>query len=368
MTEAKTYQRIRQRLTFVNLALTPLLLWLVLVTGISVAIRDQASAWTSQPYAALAIYFALFSLLMLVFDLPLAFYSGFKLEHRFKLSNQTFTAWVTDLTKKSLLSFVFSLLLIEALYFLIWHFSKSWWVLAWAAFTLVSYGMGKLFPVFIVPLFYKYGKVEDEGLKARIFALAERYQLPVQNVFSINLSKTTKKANAAFMGFGKTKRVVLSDTLIDNFTADEIETVVAHELGHYKHKDVWKSLGFGVVTSFAAFALAFHYMEPTAAHFGLNGASDIAALPLLFLIFYAFSLVLMPIQNGFSRWIERAADRFALQAFPQPSVFISCMEKLAKVNLADPEPHPFIEWLLHDHPAIGKRIAMAKKIQVTGGK
>ncbi|HXV28147.1 MAG TPA: M48 family metallopeptidase, partial [bacterium] len=286
--------------------------------------------------------------------------SGYVLEHQFDLSNQNLAAWIKDFIKKTVLSFIFSLALIEVLFFLIWNFTGHWWVFAWAGFALVSYGVGKIFPVWIIPLFYKYGKVESESLTKRIIDLAARYGLPVENVYTLNLSKTTKKANAAFMGIGRTKRVVLSDTLIQNFSENEIETVVAHELGHFKHRDIWRQLALGLVTSLFAFWLAFRVMDPLSGQFGLQGAGDIASLPLLFLIFYAVSLILMPLQNGFSRWLERGADRFALQACPERDIFISCMEKLGQVNLANPNPHPVYEWFFYDHPSIHKRIQMAK--------
>jgi STE24 endopeptidase len=358
--KAKEYQKKHQMLTYLDLLLSPLILGGLVVTGLSLQFSNWASDITQQAYLQVVFYFLFFSAFMLLFNFPMAFYSGYILEHRYELSNQSIGKWFLDFLKKTLLSTSLTILLIVALYAFIWNFPDNWWLIGWAGFAGVSYILGKLFPVLIVPIFYKYGKVEDENLKKRIFDLAERYNLPIENVYSLNLSKTTKKPNAAFMGMGKTKRVVLSDTLLDNFTADEIETVVAHELGHYKHKDIWKQLVLGMITSFVAFWLAFRFVEPAAIHFGFDGVKDVASLPLLFLIFFFFYLLLMPIQNGFSRFIERAADRFALVAFPYPDVFISCMDKLGKVNLSDPNPNPVIEWFFYDHPAIGKRIAMAK--------
>ncbi len=357
--KAKDYQRIRQVLTLVQLVWTPVVLFIVLLTPLTFFFDDLASGWIANPYLHVALYTLLFFLYLTVVDFPLGFYSGFILEHRFGLSNQSLAAWFGEYLKRTLLSLGLMLPLIVGLYSLIWHF-EAWWVLAWAGYAVVSYVLGKIFPVWIVPLFYRYGKVEEGTLKKRILDLAARYGMPVENVYSLNLSKTTKKANAAFMGMGKTKRVVLSDTLLEHFTEDEIETVVAHELGHFKHRDILKQLAFGMVTSFAAFWIAFRLMEYAAPLFGFSGAEDVAALPLLFLVFYFFGLVLMPIQNGFSRILERAADRFALKAFPRADVFITCMEKLGKVNLADPEPNPVIEWFFYDHPAIGKRIQMAQ--------
>ena len=361
--QSKAYSKRRQQLTLIHLFLTPALLALTFMTPISITIKEIAGQWIENRYAVVAIYFLLYSLFMLVIDFPLTYYSGYALEKKYDLSNHSLGSWFADLMKRSILSFLLSTGLILALYFLIWKYPNQWWVLAWAGFAAVSYIMGKLFPVLIVPLFYKYGNVENEMLKERIHSLADRYKLPIQNVYSINLSRTTKKANAAFMGMGKTKRVVLSDTLLEHFTNDEIETVVAHELGHYRHKDIWKQLIFGLISSFLGFALAFNLMDPLAQHFGLGGVSNVASLPLLFFVFYLFYLVLTPLQNGFSRYVERAADLFALKAFPQPEVFIACMRKLAEVNLADPEPPGWYEWFFYDHPAIGKRIQMAERLR-----
>ncbi len=358
--KAKAYQKKKQALSLFHLIYSPAVLFLTVALPVSAIFKDWAYTAITQDYGALALYFGFFSFFLLVLDFPFSIYSGFILEHQYALSNQTFAAWFKEFLKKSLLSFVFSLLLIEALFALIWNFPDTWWLMAWAGFALVSYGVGKIFPVWIVPLFYKYSPLNQDALRRRILDLANRYKMPVENVYSLNLSKTTKKANAAFMGIGKTKRVVLSDTLLEHFTDDEIEVVVAHELGHFIHRDIIKSLVFGIVISFFSFWIAFRALDPLAGIFGFEGAGDIAALPILFLIFYAISLILMPLQNGFSRWRERAADRFALAAFPKRDAFMTCMEKLGRVNLADPDPNPLYEWFFYDHPAIRKRIRMAQ--------
>ncbi|MDA9101302.1 M48 family metallopeptidase [Omnitrophica bacterium] len=358
--KARVYQRIKQKLSLFHLAYSPLILCVFLFTPLSAVLRDRAYGLATNPWLAVAVYFAMFYLVLVLLDFPFSWYSGYKLEQRFELSNQSLGGWMKEFLKKTALSLLLSLALIEGLWTLIWKFPAHWWVLAWAGYAAISYLLGKIFPVVIVPLFYKYGQVDDEALKNRILALAARYQLPVGNIYSLNLSKTTKKANAAFMGLGRTKRVVLSDTLLENFDHDEIETVVAHELGHYKHRDIWKQLALGMTVSFFSFWIAFKVMDPSARALGLEGAGDIASLPLLFLLFYGISLVLMPLQNGFSRWVEHAADRFALQAFPKPEVFISCMEKLCRVNLADPAPNAVYEWFFYDHPSISRRIKMAQ--------
>ena len=360
--KAKEYQAIRRKLTLVHLALTPGLLAVMLLSGFHLVLRDLTAAVAGgNEWMRVAVYFSLFSVYFLVFDLPLSFYSGFRLEHRFGLSNQTLGAWVSDFLKRSFLSFALSLALIELLYFILRAAPGTWWLWAWAGYAFVSYILGKIFPVVIVPLFYKYGKLDDETLAQKVKALAARFGMPVGNVYSLNLSKTTRKANAAFMGIGRTKRVVLSDTLISNFTHAEIETVVAHELGHFTARDVWRLLGFGLAVSLAAFYAGFLGMNAWAGTLGIASVSDVAGLPLLLLVFYAVALVMTPAQNAYSRRRERAADRFALRAGGDTSVFVSCMEKLGRVNLAEMDPPTWYEWFFYDHPALSKRIRMAEE-------
>ena len=362
--KAKEYQGVRRKLTLFHLILTPSLLGILIASGWTFGMRQNAVALAGlSDGGVVAVYFVLFSLFFLIFDLPLAFYSGFALEHQFGLSNQSFGQWLWDLGKKTLLSFALSLAFLECLYLIIRIDPAHWWIWAWAAYAFVSYILGKVFPVLIVPLFYKYGSLEDKELEAKVLKLAARFDMPVGNVYSLNLSKTTKKANAAFMGIGRTKRVVLSDTLIQNFTHSEVEVVVAHELGHYKHHDVWRLLAFGLVASLIAFAAGFFGMNTLVPALSLNSAADVAGLPLLFLIFYGVNLVLMPIMNGYSRRRERAADVFALKALETREVFISCMSKLGEQNLSDPEPPAWYEWFFYDHPSIAKRIEMAKKTE-----
>ncbi len=366
--KAQQYQRIRRRLTLIHLVLTPALLVIFLLSGLHLLFKDWAMAMSgSGDWLVIACYFTLFSLFFLVFDLPFSYYAGYRLEHQFALSNQTLSAWAGDLTKKSLLSFVLSLALVELLYLLIRVAPGTWWIWAWGAYAFVSYVLGKIFPVLIVPLFYKYGKVEDQALAERIKGLASRFGMPLQNVYSLNLSKTTKKANAAFMGIGKTRRVVLSDTLMVNFSHDEIEMVVAHELGHFKARDVWRLLGFGLIVSAVAFYAGFHGMNLWAQSFGIQSASDIAGLALLFLIFYGVSFVLMPAQNAYSRRREFAADRFALNACQAPDVFISCMQKLGTVNLAEENPPAWYERMFYDHPSLARRIRVGEQASIEKG-
>ncbi len=359
---AKEYQSKKQQTRLLGLGLTPGGLFLILVTPASSAFVDYlADGRQFSQYAVLAGYFLVLSILRTLWELPLAAYSGFWLEQRYGLTRYRFTGWLRDFLKQAVLAFTFFLILLEGLYGLIWHFPNRWWLGAWAGFAVVSYGVGKLMPVVIVPLFYKYGEVADAVLKERIRSLVSRFGFKIQNVYALNLSRTTRKANAALMGIGKTKRVVLSDTLLANFNHDEIMAVVAHELGHHRHQDIWRHMAFGLVTSFVTFWIAAQVLDPAARAFGYGGQGDVAAMPVLFLIFYGISLIWTPAQNGFSRWLERQADQFALAAGPGRAAFAACMRKLAEVNMSDLYPNSFYEWFFYDHPAIGKRIRMAEE-------
>ncbi len=349
--KVKTYQRKKHFISLLHLALEWIFLAGLLATGLNVAFERIAASQTDSFYLQAAIYYGIFFVCLLGLDFLLSLYSGFYLEHAYGLSNQNFLQWLMEFLKKSLLVFALSLPLVVGLYALIRALPETWWLAAWAAFAGVSYLLGQLFPILIVPLFYKYAHVDNEVLKKRIFELVRRFKLPLENVYSLNLSKTTKKANAMFAGLGRTKRLVLSDTLIEKFSVEEIESVVAHELGHYVHHDVWLHLAFSLMTSFAGFALVFYLLGPR--------ARDLSAFPLLYLLFSFFGTLLTPLGNAFSRWREREADRFALKESAKEG-FIGAMEKLAELNLADPQPHPLVEWWFYTHPPIQKRIDMAK--------
>ncbi len=358
---AKKYQGIHHRLFFINLAVTGSLLALLALSPLGDRLRGLVGPF-SDPWLQLGIYFLLFSGFFLIVDLPLSFYSGFTIETRFSLSNHTVKSWALDECKKSLLSFAIALLLLEVFYFLIRSFPQEWWWIAWAVYLAFTLFFSKIVPLWIIPLFYKYGPIESEGLKERVRRLGEANGLHIRNFFSLNLSRTTKKANAMFTGLGKSKRVVLADTLIQNFTEDEIETVLAHEIGHFKRKHILNGIIRGSVISFVLFYLCARFLEARSLGAGLSAADPIF-FPELALLVWLISVASGPFSNWISRRHEREADAFALEATGKSEAFISAFEKLGRQNLADPEPNPWIERLLYSHPSISKRIAFARNFR-----
>jgi STE24 endopeptidase len=265
------------------------------------------------------------------------------------------------LLKGGALSLVLGGAVIEVIYVLLRALPEWWWLVTAAFLLLFSIALANLAPVLIFPLFFKFKPLEDEDLGKRLMQLAANARTRVNGVYTMVLSDKTTAANAAFMGLGNTKRIVLGDTLYNNFTADEIETILAHELGHQVHNDIVRSILVQTVLTLLGFFVADVVMRAGVGFFGFNGVADLAAMPLLGIALGAFGLITMPLGNWYTRSREIAADRYALETTRNPQAFIRAFEKLANQNLAEVEPEAWVEWLLYDHPSIGKRVAMGKQ-------
>jgi STE24 endopeptidase len=364
--EARKYNRIRRWLGIGEFALGLALLLVLLLTGWSGWIRDIA--YRSQSYAlAVFLYTLMLVLISKILGLGLDFYS-FRLEHRYKLSNQKLKGWIWDEVKGLLVSAALAGLLVELLYFIIRQYPQHWWVLAWLGFLGVAILLAQLAPVILFPIFYKFEPLHDEELKSRLVRLGERAGTRVRGVYKWHLSEKSKKANAALTGLGNTRRIILADTLLDNYSPDEIEAVLAHELGHHVHKHILKSIGVQAGVTFVGFWAAnwaLHYSIDRWHMF--ETISDFANLPLLVLIFTLLSFFLMPALNAFSRYNERQADRYAFESIASVAPFVSSMNKLAEQNLAERTPSRWVEWWFHSHPAIARRVAAAEVWQRVNG-
>jgi STE24 endopeptidase len=236
------------------------------------------------------------------------------------------------------------------------QFGDLWWLVFASAMFLISVVLSQLFPILILPIFYKIIPLNDEELKTRISNLAKGAGIKVENVFTFDMSKNTKKANAAFTGLGKTKRIILGDTLLNNYSKDEIETVIAHELGHYKHKHILKNILFGTISSFLTFFIISILYKSSLSWFDFESITQIAALPLLSLWAMIIGLIQTPIGNLLSRKYEYEADRYAIESTHKPESFMNTLNKLTDQNLGDREPHPFVEWFFYSHPSIKNRV------------
>ena len=359
--EARRYNRIQRWLGILDFVLGLALLVVLLATGWTGLLRDLAYRAAYQHYS-LAVFFYLAMLLVIgkVLGFGLDYY-GFRLERKYQLSNQKARSWLWDEAKGFLIGLLLGGVAIEVLYFILRQFPEHWWLIAWAAFMGLFVLMAQLAPVMLFPIFYKFEPLQDEDLKSRLVRLGESAGTKVRGVYKWNLSEKTKKANAALTGLGSTRRIILADTLLDNYSPDEIEAVLAHELGHHVHKHILKSIGVQALTSFVGFWTAnwaLHYAGERLHMF--ETLSDFANLPLLALVFTLLGFLLLPALNAYSRYNERQADRYAFQSIPNIAPFISSMNKLAGQNLAERTPSRLVEALFHSHPSISRRVAAAE--------
>jgi STE24 endopeptidase len=358
--KAKEFARIRHRLLVVELLVAAALTLVWLLSGISQALASQIRQFTSNDYVIVALYMLVFGAVYFVVDFPLGYYSGFTLQHRYGLSTQTRRAFLLDTARGLLIGGLLGLLVMEIIYLLL-RLTPDWWWL-WTAGVLLFFTvvLANLAPILILPLFFKLTPLADTELVQRLKALAERAHTRVSGVYTINFSSKTKTANAALMGLGNTRRIVLGDTLYADYSADEIETILAHELGHQVNRDIPLGIAFQSVLTLAGLYLAHLGLLAGVRWFGFGGVDDVAAFPTFAAVMGAFGVITMPLGNAFSRWRERLADRYALVTTQKPAAFASAMTRLANQNLAEADPEPWVEFLLYSHPAISKRIRMAQ--------
>jgi len=359
--EARKYNRIRRWLGICEFALALAMLLILLAAGWSGWLRDLAYSSGFQSYAfAVFLYILMLALISKALSLPLDWYS-FHLEHRYQLSNQKLRSWIWDEIKGFLVTIVFASILVELLYFVIRHVPQYWWLMAWIGFLGIVILLAQLAPVLLFPIFYKFEPLQNEELRLRLVRLGERAGTHVRGVYKWHLSEKSKKANAALTGLGNTRRVILADTLLDNYSPDEIEAVLAHELGHHVHNHIRKGIAVqaGVtLVGFWAANWALHYAVDRWHMF--ETLSDFANLPLVILIFAVLSFLLMPAMNAFSRFNERQADRYAFENIASVGPFITSMNKLAEQNLAERKPSKWVEWWFHSHPSVARRVAAAE--------
>ena len=357
----KEYSRQKIRLSIYRTVLTFVFLILVLITGGSSFLRNHVTSWSESFYVQVLFYLIIFRIIYDLIFLALDYYSSFILEHKFSLSNQTFFDWIKQGLKKWLLSVLLFLVVAEAFYAILKYFPNNWWIAAMAGWFVLTILLGKIAPVLIIPLYYKCTKIEDNELKERLLKLSESCNVKVSEVYEIQLSKETKKANAAVVGFGKNRRILLADNLQENYTIDEIEAIFAHELGHICLHHITKIFAFGAVVTFIVFYLAYLSFNGSMTIFGFDHVYDIAAFPLLLLIFSIAGLIFLPVQNGFTRHLEKQADLFAIIQIQNSENFASALSKLGKQNLSDPAPSKIVRFFFYSHPPISERISYTNK-------
>lgn len=359
---AKQYSRINRRLMVLDLLISGLYILVWLVFGWSETLKTWLLRYTSNDWLLLFLYVVILGGIMFIINLPLSYYQGYTLPHRFELSTQKRSGWVTDQIKGILIGGTIGMIVLEIIYAVLRAFPTLWWL--WAALILLIFNviMANLAPTLLMPLFNKFVPLGEENadLTGRLMKLAERSQTFVRGVFKFDMSRRTKQANAGLTGLGNTRRIIIGDTLLNEFSIDEIETIMAHELGHQVNKDIPLGIIFGSITTLVGLFLASLGLHWGVKALGFSGPADVAAFPVFLIVLGLYSLVTMPLENGFSRWRERRADEYALSLTHNGTAYASALRRLANQNLADADPEAWVEWLLYSHPALAKRIAMAE--------
>lgn len=363
LAKGRAYARGRRFFYFSELALTLGLFALLSWPPISTRVRDlSVSIAGGRVWLTILVFGLLLAFLYHAVRFPLSFFGDFQREHAFGLSTQTIGSWAWDHVKEVLLGAGIMLPLLLLLYTLIRRSPDRWYLPAWLAAVAVMALMVELSPVLIDPLFHTFRPVDDPRLVERVRALTDRAGMRVGPILEMNASRQTKKTNAYFTGLGRTRRVVLYDTLIATSTPEEVELVLAHELGHWRRHHIWKGLALGAASMLAAFWVIARLLRAAAdsGRFGFIHPADVVSLPLLLFSFLMLNTLTTPIQAAISRALEREADLESLRLTNNPGAFIASEVTLARTNLADIEPPRAIVWLFYTHPPVLERIAMAE--------
>jgi len=360
MADADRYHRLQLVLSLLGLGLSIAYLLALIFTDAGHGLARAAARVTTARWGQVALVALALGAGQGVLSLPLKLIRGFWLPRRFGLLHQRLGGWLADQLKAALIGGALGLAAVEIVYTLL-ALTSLWWIVAAAIFIAAQIAMAALVPIWIVPLFYRLTPLADSGLRDRLLALARRAGVAAIGVFVADQSRKSRTANAAVVGLGRTRRIILFDTLLAEFRPEEIESVLAHELGHHAHGDMRRGLLVNSVLTIVTLWLAGLGLDLGVALLGLSGPADPAGLPWLALVVMALGLVQLPLANGFSRWIERQADDFALATTGNARAFIGAMERLGGLNLAERRPNRLKEIFLYSHPALERRIARAER-------
>ena len=360
------YHRLRRRADLSGTAVAGLLLFGLCLSGGAHRLRELAAAvaqWLPgglEEGMTVVVMTILVVLILQIVEFPFAYYQGHLLEHRYGLSTQSAGHWLTDQAKGVALGIVLAVAGASVVYFTLRQSPGQWWWMSAAVFAAATIVLARIAPVVLLPIFYKFKPLDRPALVDRLMALATRARTDVVGVFEWVLSGHTRKANAALAGMGRTRRILLSDTLLADYSEDEIEVILAHELAHHVHSDLWRGIAVQSVALTGGFFVANLTLRAFADRLGLRGISDPAGLPVLALAGGAWSFLVMPVANAVSRAQERAADRYALQTTRNVDAFVTAMKRLSQQNLAEEYPSPVVRWLFYSHPPIRERIDAAR--------
>jgi len=353
------YHRLKRRTAVASAAWSGALLALLCVSGGAVALRDLVTQAAAASWAQIALYVAILAAVHELGALPLAYYGGHTLEHRYGLSRQRPAQWMLDHAKGAAVGLALGVVLILIVYWTMRAWPDWWWAAAAAVFSLLLILFANIAPVVLLPIFFRFRPLDRPALRERLERLAAAAGARVMGVFQWDLGEKTVKANAALTGLGRTRRILIADTMLDQYSDDEIEVVLAHELAHHVHGDIWRGIVLEAALVLSGFYVADRVLRTIGPRIGLLDLGDPAGIPLLLLAAGGVSVLLMPVALAVSRLLERRADRFALDLTRNPAAFATAMRRLGTQNMAEERPSRLVRWLFYSHPPLEDRIEQA---------
>lgn len=359
---ARELHRVRRWLARFRAAILFAFLAFLVLAG-APALRVWIEIFGLAEWAVAAIFIAVLYSAGSLLDLPFAYLGGYRLERASGLSTQSLASWLRDRAKSSALGFAAIVAAGEVVLWLLRAVPEWWWLIAWALGLLVSLVISYLVPIVLVPLFYRFRPLADPGLRKRFEDLAARAGVSVIGVFELVSSVKSRRSNAGVVGFRGTRRILVTDTMLQDFTPDELETVLAHELGHQRFRDPILGFAVNAMTSLFVLAVAAYLYGALYGRFDLRALDDVAGLPLLAGLGTLISIPLGPLELWWSRWRERRSDRFALELSGNARAFASAMVKLHDKNLGVAYPSRLDLWLHYTHPPGGERVALARSLE-----
>ena len=357
---AKEYRRANLRIGIPSQIVSACFIFVLLYFNLSRALVTWLNSFASGRFVLALFYFAVFYLVYTILSFFFSFLSDYVIEHQYGFSTQNFAQWLVDYVKSFVIGLLLGALVFETVYVVTYHAPQLWWFWLSLIMILFSVILANLFPVVLLPLFYKTTAVENGSLKERITALCDRSSVKLKGIYSINLSSKSTKANAAVVGLGNTKRILIGDTLMQKYTEDEVIATVAHEITHYKESHIWWLILWQALITIGMF-FVFSRIYPFIYRWvGFGDVSEIAAFPLFAAIFAVLSAAVKPLGSGISRYYERRADRGSIALTKNADAFISLMAKFCNEQLIIAYPNRLVEWYKYSHPSPGRRIAFAE--------
>ncbi|MCF6239397.1 MAG: M48 family metallopeptidase [Candidatus Marinimicrobia bacterium] len=362
--KSSDYTLAKSQVSLVQSLFNSLLTMLFIFGGLMAWYDGWLSGYNLNFIIAGLTFFLLLSLVQTLLGIPFDLYNHFKVETRFGFNNMSFKLWCADQTKSLLLSILFFALLASAAFWLIQTAPASWWLWVWALMVTFGLLMMVISPYVIEPLFFKFAPLQVEGLEDDIRTMMARTGLSVSKVLQVDASKRSGHSNAYFTGFGKQKRVVLFDTLLEQLSKEEILAVLAHELGHMKKKHILKRmLLMALIALFYCWlAHALIGWQGLPMLVGIETASFYARLVILFFLSSILTFPLTPLFSILSRKDEYEADHFAAELHGNPEDLATALIQMSKENLANLSPHPLYAQFYYSHPPVVERVQNLREL------